>query len=97
MPCSRAIPRFGVEESSRSVDAVARNTAVNTNPKEVIFPLTVRFEDGSTELYSDERDLETNLEDFNSEIDTECQVVDALGRQVFLRLKLLSIEELRLY
>lgn len=63
---------------------------------DVVFPLTIRFEDGSTELYSDERDLATNLEDFNSEVDVQCDVRDALGRQVFLRLKLLNIEELRL-
>ena len=71
------------------------NTSAYSVP-EVKFPLTVRFEDGSTEEYTDERDIELNLEDFDSALDVECEVTDALGRKVFLRLKLLNIEELRL-
>lgn len=81
---------LGQSDLVRTFDALVKPSS------EVVFPLTVRFEDGSTELYSDERDLAINLEDFDSELDFECDIRDALGRQVFLRLKLLNIEELRL-
>lgn len=58
--------------------------------------MTVTFENGEIEVYKDQRDLQLNLEDFDSEVDTDCEVRDALGRPVFLRLKLLDIVELRL-
>jgi hypothetical protein len=63
----------------------------------VAFPLTVKFEDGSTETYSDRQTLEQNLEDYDSGIDTACEVRDALGRRVFLQLKLLRLVTLRLW
>jgi len=69
---------------------------VKDGQHEVMFPLTVRFEDGTSEVYEDQRDLELNLEDFDSDYYSGCEVRDALGRQVFLRLKLLKMEELRL-
>jgi len=61
------------------------------------FPLTVHFEDGSMEQYESIRDLECNLEGFDSNCDTECQVLDAKGRPVVLVLKLLRVKELRLF
>jgi hypothetical protein len=60
----------------------------------VIFPLTVTFEDGSSEAYTDEQDLCCNLEEFNSQQDTDCKVVDAEGRKVLLVLELLEVKKL---
>jgi hypothetical protein len=60
------------------------------------FPLTVAFEDGSTNKYEDESDLEMNLEDFDSATARDCRVTDAKGREVHLVLKLLSLERLEL-
>jgi hypothetical protein len=62
----------------------------------VVFPLVVTFEDGESESYADERDLAAKLEDFDSAVDADCHVADALGRPVFLRLKVLRLVELRL-
>jgi hypothetical protein len=61
---------------------------------EVVFPLSVTFEDGSVEQYESVEDLEQNLEDFDSDIDVACRVGDHLGRPVYLRLKLLEVKEL---
>jgi hypothetical protein len=61
---------------------------------EVVFPLRIRFEDGEVEEYESVEDLEMNLEEFDSDLDVECQVHDALGRPVRLKLKLLKTKEL---
>jgi len=61
---------------------------------EVVFPLTVFFENGETEAYEDVEDLELNLEDFDSDTDTACGVRDNLGRKVRLKIHLLSLETL---
>jgi hypothetical protein len=63
---------------------------------EVLFPVSVTFEDGSVEQYESIEDLELNLEDFDSGSNIECRVEDNLGRLVHLRLKLLEVQELRL-
>ena len=60
----------------------------------VVFPLSVRFEDGSIEEYESIEHLELNLEDFDSDIDVACRVYDNLGRPVHLKLKLLEVKEL---
>lgn len=60
------------------------------------FPISVRFEDGEVEKYEDEDDLIHNLEDFDSDVDTACDVRDARGRPVRLKLKLLDLKELSL-
>jgi hypothetical protein len=62
----------------------------------VLFPVCVTFEDGLTERYADVEDLECNLEDFDSESSPGCHIVDARGRRVVLKLKLLQLKELRL-
>ncbi len=62
------------------------------NPK---WPLTVTFEDGSKEQYKNEEDLECNLEFFNSNQDKDCEVTDALGKQVHLILSGLEIKEIK--
>lgn len=60
------------------------------------FPISVRFEDGEVEEYEDADDLIHNLEDFDSDVDTACDVRDARGRPVRLKLKLLDLQELSL-
>ena len=62
----------------------------------VEFPLTVTFEDGSTEEYFDQPDLEMNLEDFDSNDPRGCSVTDAKGREVELVLKVLQLRSLKL-
>jgi hypothetical protein len=60
------------------------------------FPIYVRFENGEVEEYEDVEHLICNLEDFDSEIDTDCDARDARGRPVRLKLKLLDLKELSL-
>jgi hypothetical protein len=61
---------------------------------EVVFPVSVTFEDSSVELYESIEDLAHNLEDFDSDLDVGCRVEDSLGRPVHLKLKLLEVREL---
>ena len=60
------------------------------------FPIYVRFEDGEVESYESVEDLIHNLEDFDSDLDTDCEARDARGRRVRLKLKLLELKELSL-
>ena len=61
------------------------------------FPISVRFEDDEIESYDDIEDLIHNLEDFDSEVNTDCEVRDARGRRVRLKLQLLELKELSLH
>ena len=63
---------------------------------EVVFPVRVTFENGLVESYSSVIDLERNLEHFDSDTAKGCSVVDALGRQVHLKLDTLELKELSL-
>jgi hypothetical protein len=64
---------------------------------EVVFPISVKFEDGTIETYNDVEELETDLEVFDSELATECEVRDYQGRRVRLRVgENLVLEELSL-
>lgn len=60
------------------------------------FPISVRFENGETESYNDVEELIHNLEDFDSDVATDCEATDAIGRRVRLKLKLLELKELSL-
>jgi hypothetical protein len=60
------------------------------------FPISVRFENGEIESYDDLDELIYNLEDFDSEVNIDCEARDALGRRVRLKLKLLELKELSL-
>jgi hypothetical protein len=62
---------------------------------DALFPISVTFEDGSTERYANVDELECNLEDFDSEQSPDCLVVDAQGRRLVLKLKMLELKELR--
>jgi len=61
----------------------------------VVFPISIQFENGEIEEYKDVEDLELNLEDFDSDVDSDCQVRDAIGRPVYLKVKLLKLQELK--
>lgn len=61
------------------------------------FPIHVRFEDGEVESYDDVEDLIFNLEDFDSDVSTDCEARDARGRRVRLKLQLLELKDLSLY
>ncbi len=60
------------------------------------FPISVRFENGEIESYDDLEDLIHNLEDFDSDVNKDCEARDAFGRRVHLKLKLLELKELSL-
>jgi hypothetical protein len=60
------------------------------------FPIYVRFENGEVEGYDDVEDLIHNLEDFDSDLNTDCEARDARGRRVRLKLHLLELKELSL-
>jgi len=61
---------------------------------QVVFPIIVTFEDGSRDEYNDIAEIECNLEDFDSEQETRCYVVDQMGQELNLRVKLLSLKEI---
>ena len=58
------------------------------------FPIYVWFENGEVESYDDVEDLIFNLEDFDSDVNTDCEARDARGRRVRLKLVLLELKEL---
>ena len=60
------------------------------------FPISVRFENGEVESYDSIEDLIHNLEDFDSDVSTDCEARDARDRRVRLKLELLELKELSL-
>jgi len=70
------------------------NDATQIKP---LFPISVKFEDGSIDTFESVESLETDLEVFDSEKAPGCEVTDALGRPVRLRVNdHLILEELAL-
>jgi len=70
---------------------------------DVVFPISVRFEDGTIETYDDVDGLETDLEVFDSDLCAHCEVRDYLGRRIRLKVganlvleKLSLIDELEM-
>ena len=62
-----------------------------------LFPISVRFQDGSNEAFDSIDSLETDLEVFDSDSATDCEVRDALGRRVRLKVNAhLVLEQLAL-
>ncbi len=49
-----------------------------------LFPISVKFEDGSIEVFDDVESLETGLEMYDTDLAQDCEVRDALGRVVDL-------------
>ncbi len=61
---------------------------------DVVFPISIRFEDGEVEEFQNREDLELDLEYFDSEKATDCEVTDKFGRRVRLKVHALEIKEL---
>ena len=61
---------------------------------DVVFPISIRFEDGVVEEFQNREDLELDLEYFDSEKAGDCEVTDKLGRRVRLKVHALEIKEL---
>jgi len=61
---------------------------------DVVFPISIRFEDGEVEEFQNREDLELNLEYFDSEKACDCEVRDKLGRRVQLKVHALEIKEI---
>lgn len=62
----------------------------------VRFPITLKAEDGEIIEYGSVSELKTNLEDFNSDRNPGCELRDASGRKVRLKMSLMRIEILTL-
>ncbi|MEJ7623759.1 MAG: hypothetical protein WKF34_07180 [Pyrinomonadaceae bacterium] len=60
------------------------------------FPVTIRFENGEFETYENKEDLIFNLEDFDSDLEVNCDVRDAQGRKIRLKIHLLILRTLEL-
>jgi hypothetical protein len=63
---------------------------------DVVFPISIRFEDGEVEYFQSRKDLEMDLEYFDSEKARDCEVKDKLGKRVRLYVYALEIKELSL-
>ena len=63
---------------------------------QVLFPIRVYFENGEIEEYEDINHLEMNLEEFDSDIDRDCRIIDKLDRPVRLKLKYLEVKSISL-
>lgn len=63
---------------------------------DVMFPISVRFEDGEVQEFDNREELEMTLEYFDSEEERDCEVTDKLGRRVRLKVYELDIKELSL-
>jgi hypothetical protein len=59
-----------------------------------IFPNYGHVRNGEVDQYEDVPDLIMNLEDFDSDIDTGCKVLDSKGRPLRLKLVLQDLVEL---
>ncbi len=65
----------------------------NSQPE---FPIKITFENGEVEFYQNIEDIELDLEDFDSELASDCRVEDALDRKLNLCVSLLHLERLEL-
>lgn len=61
---------------------------------DVVFPISIRFEDGEVEEFQNREELELDLEYFGSETSRDCEVRDKLGRRVRLKVHALEIKNL---
>lgn len=63
--------------------------------KNVKFPIKVIFDEGEVEYYQDIKDIELNLEDFDSDLSPGCAVEDATGRRLDLDVSMLDLKHLK--
>jgi hypothetical protein len=61
----------------------------------VVFPLLLTWEDGSKQLFANRAALECDLEDFDSEKEPKCKMVDAEGYEVAIKVSLTWVERLQ--
>lgn len=61
---------------------------------DVVFPISIRFENGEVEEFQNREDLELDLEYFDSEKARDCEITDKLGRRIRLKVHALEIKEL---
>lgn len=61
----------------------------------VTFPLTLTWEDGSKQTFSSVAELECNLEDFDSSREPECQMIDAEGFVVGVKVSMTWVQLLQ--
>lgn len=62
----------------------------------VKFPLILTWPDGTREQFSDVKDLECNLEDFDSDNIAGALLFDAEGRRICLKMSMTWINKLEL-
>ena len=61
----------------------------------VVFPLLLTWEDGSTDEFESRGALECDLEDFDSEKEPNCKMVDAEGHEVSIKVSMTWVERLQ--
>lgn len=61
----------------------------------VEFPLALKWEDSTFQVFHDIGDIQCNLEDFDSDKEPDCRVTDARGRRVTLKVSMTWIEVLQ--
>jgi hypothetical protein len=66
------------------------------SPPEVLFPLTLVWDNGEVETYGDFGDLQCNLECFHSDEDRDCILTDRKGRRVRLHMVTMDVRVLEL-
>jgi hypothetical protein len=70
------------------------NLGVESMEPDVVFPISICFDDGEVQEFQNCEDLELDLEYFDSEKATDCIVTDKLARRVRLEVYSLRIKEL---
>ncbi len=61
----------------------------------MVFPLLLTWEDGSKQLFANRAALECDLEDFDSEKEPNCKIVDAEGLEVSIKVSMTCVERLQ--
>jgi len=65
---------------------------MNSIDPKVVFPITMTWEDGSTQVLPNLASLECDLEDFDSAREPTCKIVDAEGFDVTVHVSLTWIQ-----
>lgn len=64
------------------------------DPK-VVFPLVLTWDDGSKDEFESRGELECDLEDFDSEREPNCKMVDAEGYEISIKVSMTWVERLQ--
>ncbi|WP_395750657.1 hypothetical protein [Prosthecobacter sp.] len=68
---------------------------MSLDDSKVVFPLLLAWEDGSQQLFANRAALECDLEDFDSEKELSCKMVDAEGYEVSIKISMTWLERLQ--